>query len=177
MRAQFRPLFLALILPAVGCASAGGVQPAGLHSAVALRSVQTRSYEATTREAVLRALVDTMQDEGFRITRTEPELGLLMAEKDSLSKPGLGKRALRAYVAAATYGIAGNFWHEERTVLEAAAHVSEADGGAKVRFTLQTSVFRANGRPLRTGPIEDVHAYQALFARLDKSLYLQREGL
>lgn len=179
MRSKIRLVAVVLSLPLAACASAGGGQRPGIPSAVELRALQTRSYEATSSKAVMHALLDTMQDEGFRISRTEPELGLIVAEKEHVSQPGTAKKVLRGYLIVATYGAAALLpWQGfRRSVLEATAQVSEAEGGVKVRVGLQLRVLDKDGRVVRAQTIEDGAAYQALFARLDKSLYLRKEGL
>lgn len=174
MRAPIRLATLALLAPLAACASAGGGQRPGIPSVLELRALQTRSYEATNSKAVMQALLDTMQDEGFRIGRTEPELGLIVGEKDSISKPGTAKKMLRTYLMIATYGAVD--LHRD-SVLVATAQVSESGGNVKVRVGLQLRVLDTGGRVARAQTVEDGRAYQALFARLDKSLYLQREGL
>jgi len=177
VRAPTRLAALALVAPLAACATAGGGQRPGIRSAVELRALQTRSYGATSSKAVMQALLDTMQDEGFRISRTEPELGLIVAEKASVSQPGTAKKVLRAYLIIATYGAIGDDLGHQHSVLEATAQVSESDGNVKVRVGLQLRALDKGGRLVRTQTVEDVVAYQALFARLDKSLYLRKEGL
>lgn len=176
MRPKIRLAAVVLSLPLGACASAGGAPPS-VPSAVELRSLQTRSYQATNGKAVMRALLATMQDEGFRIRRTESELGLIVAEKDSVSQPGTGKKLLRAYVMIATYGALGQDIGHQHSVLEATAQVSESDGSVKVRLGLQLRALDKGGNLIQAHTVGDGPAYQALFARLDKSLFLQKEGL
>jgi len=176
MRSKIRLVAVVLSLPLGACASAGGARPS-VSSAVELRSLQTRSYEATNSKAVMQALLATMQDEGFRIRRAEPELGLLVAEKDSVARPGMGKKFLRAYVMIATYGALGGDIGHQHSVLEATAQVSESDGNVKVRVGLQLRALDKGGNLVQAHTVGDGAAYQALFARLDKSLFLQKEGL
>jgi len=178
VRPSLRFASLALVAPLAACASAGGQRPA-IRSSVELRALQTRSYQATSSKAVMQALLDTMQDEGLRVSRTEPELGLIVAEKEHVSQPGTAQKVLRAYLIVSTYGAAALLpWQRfEHTVLEATAQVSEADGGVKVRVGLQLRMLDKGGRVVRAQTVEDGAAYQALFTRLDKSLYLQKEGL
>lgn len=176
MRSKIRLVAVVLSLPLGACASAGGARPS-VSSAVELRSLQTRSYEATNSKAVMQALLDTMQDEGFRIKKTEPELGLIVAERETVSRPGTAKKVLRAYLIIATYGAIGEGLGHQHSVLEATAQVSESDGNVKVRVGLQFRALDGTGRVSRVHTVEDGAAYQALFTRLDKSLFLQKEGL
>lgn len=175
MRTAIRRLSLLLLLaPAAGCASAGA-SPRAVASTIERRALQTRSYEAAPGPLV-QALLSTFQDEGFRIVRTEPELGLVVAENASVSTPGLGKRLLSGYLKLATYGLFRGDG-TRRSVIEAQAVVSRLGASANVRIALELRTLDRNGQLQERRAIDDGSIYQALFARLDKSLFLQREGL
>jgi len=172
----FRLGALALALPLAACASSGASQRPAVASTLELRALQTRGYSATSAKALMQALLDTMQDEGLRISRTEPELGLIVAEREQRIQTGLAKKFLRGYLTLATYGLASPF-PDRRSILEATAQVSEGGGDVKVRLGLELRVLGRDGQLEQAQPVLEGAAYQAFFTRLDKSLYLRREGL
>jgi hypothetical protein len=55
--------------------------------------------------------------------------------------------------------------------------VTPEAAGTRVRISLVAKVTDKDGAVRSVRPVEDPLAYQALLARLDKAVYLQREGL
>jgi hypothetical protein len=56
-------------------------------------------------------------------------------------------------------------------------NVTQEAAGTRVRISLVSKVTERNGNVRSVMPIDDLLAYQALLARLDKAVYLQKEGL
>ena len=104
------------------------------------------------------------------------ESAAVVAENASVSTPGLGKRLLSGYLKLATYGLFRGDG-TRRSVIEAQAVVSRLGASANVRIALELRTLDRNGQLQERRAIDDGSIYQALFARLDKSLFLQREGL
>src|SRR5690606_32007815 len=57
------------------------VLDSGSGSQLAQRNLQTRAFETTDRNRVLRAVIDTLQDLGFLIDQTDSNLGSVSATK------------------------------------------------------------------------------------------------
>ena len=65
----------------------------------------------------------------------------------------------------------------EFSAVEANVNVTQEAAGTRVRISLVSKVTERNGNVRSVMPIDDLLAYQALLARLDKAVYLQKEGL
>lgn len=85
-------------------------------SAVQLRSIQSRTFDTADRNQVLRAIIASMQDQGYAITKVSPEAGTV-----SGVKRGLLRLTASAYPRGAT-----------QTVVRANALVPMAAGDTQV---------------------------------------------
>jgi hypothetical protein len=66
---------------------------------------------------------------------------------------------------------------EGYVIREANVNVTQEAAGTRVRFSLVSKVTEKDGSVRSVRPVQDALAYQALLARLDKAVYLQKEGL
>lgn len=64
-----------------GCAAKNQHVLAAGESQVKLRSIQTRAFDTTNREATLRAIIATLQDLGFVVDKADDVLGSVSATK------------------------------------------------------------------------------------------------
>ena len=77
-------LILSLLLPLafiVGCQSSTNQLLASGESQVQLRSIQSRAFDTTDREKMLRTIMATLQDLGFVIDNADETLGSVSATK------------------------------------------------------------------------------------------------
>ena len=82
-------------------------------SMLEIREVQTRYFETTDSNLVAKAIINTLQDNGFIIQRLEPDLGYIKAKKEVKLKRTIKSRVvgfslLEAYYAtclAFSFGI------------------------------------------------------------------------
>lgn len=78
---------LKLLLPTLifallaGCAAPPESHILEGEQAVKLRAMQTRTFDTTDKNAVLRAVISTLQDLSFVIDRADPDLGTVTATK------------------------------------------------------------------------------------------------
>lgn len=77
------PVVAALLLVACGSGCAAGPESAIFEpgSALESRSIQTRVLRTSDQDAVLRAVISTLQDLGFVLDRADAELGSVSATK------------------------------------------------------------------------------------------------
>lgn len=81
---RLAPLWCAAFLLAAtvaGCGPSTASMVLDEGSAVRLRSMETRAYDTTDREAALRTAMGTLQDLGFAIDQASYELGTITATK------------------------------------------------------------------------------------------------
>jgi hypothetical protein len=75
---------LALALATGGCAAPQVTQVLSTKPAVELRSMQTRAFDTTDQNKMLRTIVSTLQDIGYTIDKVEPPAGTVSATKLTL---------------------------------------------------------------------------------------------
>jgi hypothetical protein len=173
------PVALALFLGA--CAtSQQSAMPRYPQSPLELRQAQTRAFETADTRLVLKAALNALQDEGFVIREANAELGLVTAVREWESrKPNGTLKVLKWVAAVPTYGasLLVPTGKNEFSAVEANVNVTQEAAGTRVRISLVAKVTERNGDVRSVTPIVDALAYQALLARLDKAVYLQKEGL
>ncbi len=148
-------------------------------SALQARQAQTRTIEGVESGVVLKAALSALQDEGFVIRQVNAELGLLTAVKEwrSRKQPGLS-RTVKWLAALPTYGasLLVPTGKTEFTTVEANVNVMAEADETRVRISLVSKVTDGQGRLCSVMPVEDADVYQGLLARLDKAVYLEKEG-
>lgn len=173
------PAALALFLGACATAQHSAV-PHAPQSPLELRQVQTRAFDATDARLVLKAALNALQDEGYVIREANAELGLVTGVMEWQSgKPNGGLRVLKWVAAIPTYGASLLLptGKHEFSAVEANVNVTQEATGTRVRISLVSKVTERDGSVRSVRPVEDALAYQSLLARLDKAVYLQKEGL
>jgi hypothetical protein len=170
---------LALLLG--GCASAPRPAAESLFSsALQARQAQSRTFETEDQKLVLKAVLNVLQDEGFVIREANAELGVVAAVKEWRSRQAnQGLRIAKWIAAPMTYGatLLIPSGKTEFTAVEANVNVTQEAARTRVRISLVSRVTDKQGRVQAVTPVEDGLIYQGLLARLDKAVYLQREGL
>lgn len=76
-----RPCLVLLCLVATACASPPSKEVFAGGSQVELRSYQTRAFDTTDRELMLRSIIATLQDLGFVIDEADDSLAIVSATK------------------------------------------------------------------------------------------------
>ncbi len=181
---------LLIILTLVGLSSCTIVsnQSTTTHQATQLetREFQTRMYDTNDVKLIMKAVVNVLQDDGYIITNAVPDLGVLMAKKEV----DLGNTSAN--------NNENNFWfnffkalnndnkhrtrEEEATyqktkAVEVSINVTEYGKQTKVRANFQAKILDNKGNVVDVFPVNDAKFYQDFFAKTDKSIFLQKEGL
>ncbi|MFH1049845.1 MAG: hypothetical protein V1779_02815 [bacterium] len=145
------------------------------------REFQTREFDTNNTKLILKAMINVLQDDGFVIKNADSELGLLFATKEmNISKTGTGSNQ--------------DFWNQvfenmskkpqqqkEQTynkikVVEASINVSEIGRRSKVRANFQAKILDNLGNAVDVYPVEDQKYYQDFFSKVDKGIFLQKQG-
>jgi hypothetical protein len=173
------PAALALLLG--GCATVQeSAFPRDPLTPLEMRQAQSRTFEAADPRLVLKAALNVLQDEGYTIREANAELGLVTGVMEWRSRqPSQGLKVLKWVAVLPTYGASLLLptGKTEFSALEANVNVTPEAAGTRVRISLVSKVTDKDGGVRSVRPIDDPLAYQALLARLDKAVYLQREGL
>lgn len=162
--------FQALCCPLSGCANemvreALTLQPGALEQ----RRVQTRRFETTNEHELLTASLEVLQDLGFTVDETEPDLGLIVASKNrDASSTG---EMIGAFVIGAasdsevTYNV-------EQKIRASVVTKGLGKAGTSVRVTFQRIVWNNLGEISANESLEEPKLYQEFFAKLSKSVFL-----
>lgn len=171
---------LAIAAAAAGCASGSGARAMLPTSPLDLRVAQSRVFDTADNRLVLKAALNALQDAGFTIRQTDAELGLVTAIAEwQLRSRNTGLRVFKWVAAPFTYGASLLIptGRNEFATIEANVNVTREAGRTRARVSLVSRVADAEGNVRRVEAIADPLAYQSLLARLDKAIYLEREGL
>lgn len=155
-------------------------------SALETRQIQTWRYEDVSETEILSASVGVLQDLGYAIDEVERELGVLSASKRAdASNPAqtAGRIALDVTSCLMTLFIACDNENYKKSdavqdirVTLVVLPVHEADSAHSVRVTMQRIIWDRDGRVSEQSTISEPEVYQAFFSKLDKSVFLEKEG-
>jgi hypothetical protein len=135
-----------------------------------IREFQTRSYEARDTKQVMKAVLNALQDEGFLIKSADRELGFISASKEVDIEDGTERFFAKLFE--------GNYArYKKSSQMEASANVSEFGKQTRVRMIFQTKILDNFNAPVNTIQVEDEIFYRDFFAKVDKSLFIEKEKL
>lgn len=156
-------------------------------SALEVRQVQTREYDATNDEQILSASVAVLQDMGYAIDEIEKELGVLSASKRADATNDLaafGSIAADAAQCIFTFGLgcAGRHYGEIHDVQDIRLTLvtrprRDNEENVSVRITIQRIIWDKEGRLAEQQTITDNEVYVAFFDKLSKAVFLEQEGV
>jgi len=150
------------------------------------REFQTRMFDTNNIKLVMKAMVNVLQDDNYIITNAVTDLGVIMAKKEI----DLGR-------APRGSNVENDFWieffnalnkkgtqkpQEERIfqktkIVEVSINVSEYGRQCKVRANFQAKILDNKGDVVEVYPVQDGKFYQDFFAKVDKAIFLQKQGL
>ncbi|MEN6510305.1 MAG: hypothetical protein ABFD00_00525 [Chloroherpetonaceae bacterium] len=157
------------------------------------REFQTRMYDTNDAKLIMKALVNVLQDDGYIITNAVPELGVIVARKEI--DLGKGKNVSNDYYQNDFWtefflGLAGAYGqnnnnrnnYDERTyqktkLVEVSINVTEYGKQTKVRANFQAKILDNKGNTVNVAEVRDMKFYQDFYAKVDKSIFLQKNGL
>ena len=132
-----------------------------------VREFQSRLFGTKDVKLVIKAMINVLQDEGFIIKTANIELGLLSAIKEVEGNRDIV--SIGSIVIRDTGGI-------KSTITECSANISEYGNQVKVRVNFQKKSIDAKG-VREVGLVEDEKYYQSFFAKVDKSVFIEKEKI
>jgi len=161
MRAKEMVVLLAGLLMFSGCATTGAPAKTQLE----MRQFQTRTFETADAKAVLKAMVNVLQDDGYMIRDANVELGLLSASKEvDVSSGG-------DIFFATLFGGANARW-AKNSLFDVTANVSAYGERCRVRVTFQVKKMNNKGEVMDVKQIEEEKHYVDFFAKVHKGIFL-----
>jgi hypothetical protein len=169
-----------------------------------VREYQTRYFEVNDKNIIMKAVVNTLLDDGYIMKNVNTELGIITAEKGSAIKEKEARNSsiwtavIVGAIIILTLGIillvskdkkdSGDKGsspppqssnkeelYEKNKIIETTINVSEFSSGYKVRAVFQKKVLNNRGEITSIENIDDMKFYQDFFSKLDKSIFLQKE--
>lgn len=155
-------------------------------TALETRQIQTRKFEDVADSEILSASVGVLQDLGYAIDELEKELGVVSASKRAnATDPAevAGRIALDVASCVLTFLFAcDNENYKKSDAIQdirltvVVLPVQKSATTHAVRVTMQRVIWDRDGRVSEQSTIADAEVYQAFFAKLDESVFLEKEG-
>jgi len=173
-----------LLLVAILCGCATPEVPKSAlrlpESTLDIRSIQTRTLEASSETVILAATIAVLQDMEFHIDRIEKPLGVITASKVSDADDKNQKTGLILLDVLCAMGGGGGCdasstaKDDQHITLTMVVLPNRAKAGEyKVRITIQRVIYDKMNRILVLERIDTAETYQTIFDNLRKSLFIQ----
>ena len=172
---------LLLIAGLAGCATA--IPEAALRlpeSTLDVRSMQTRTLEASSELDILTATIAVLQDMEFNVERIEKPLGVITASKISDADSAGEKTGL--FFLDMLCVLSGSGSCDNMSTAKDDQHITltmvvlpslARDRQYSVRITIQRVIYDKMDRIVMLERIDDAETYQMIFDNLRKSLFIQ----
>jgi hypothetical protein len=167
-------VLIALLMTATSCLTgcvnemareALSLQPDALEH----RRIQTRRFETGDEHTLLTASLEVLQDLGFSVDETEPDLGLIVASKNRDASSS-GEMIGAYFIGAATDSEVAYSVEQKIRASVVTRYIGRS--GTSVRVTFQRIVWNNLGEVSANESIDEPKLYQEFFAKLSKSLFL-----
>ena len=154
---MFKKIILVLTcLSFIACLPAFAQKEAA--TALEIRQMQTRTYDVKSKKQLMEAIVNVLQDRGYLINESNYNLGVISGYQEVKEKKFLGYRYVR---------------------YETSVQVNQfKNKNYKVRTNFIKKALDAMGNPSTVKDIKNPEElYRKFFSQLDKSLFIERQGI
>ncbi|MBB65574.1 MAG: hypothetical protein CMO81_10985 [Waddliaceae bacterium] len=158
---------LALPLLTSACISEGHSPPITQSE---IRDIQTHHFATTDTKAVMKAMLNVLQDEGYNINNANLELGLISASKSEDLETPTGK-FLHALLADPNH----RFLKLED--INVSANISSHGNQTKVRVSFQTATKDNVGGTVATRQVLQRGIYQNFYNKVSKSIFFEESEI
>lgn len=168
-----KTIFSVLSLVLVLLVSSGCITSPSPKTQLEIREFQTRSYDTDDFKMVMKAVMNTLQDDGYIIEQANVDLGLLTGKKEIDLESGV--EVFLSSLLAALGG--GETRYRKNSTTEASANISEFGDQIRIRINFQVKVLDNKGGVIKIYQVKDEKFYQEFFAKVDKAIFLAKEKL
>ncbi|MFQ5958645.1 MAG: hypothetical protein ACE5LF_04680 [Alphaproteobacteria bacterium] len=167
---------IALPLLAGGCATKIPDDALKLtEESLELRQLQTRRFDTGDEGMLLSAIAAVLQDLGFTLDESEPDIGVVVASKDRDAVEA-GQVALAIFVALLGSSMPIDK-HQKMRASVVTWPLGDESRETAVRVTFQRLVWNDRGVLWKRQTLDDPQAYQEFFARLSKAIFLEAHSI
>lgn len=151
---------------------------------------QTREFDTNNTKLILKACINVLQDDGFIIKNADPNLGLLFATKEvDLQNSGSSSSSSNDFWSSLIDNMAQQRSSNRNTntnepqayrklkTVESSINVTEMGTRCKVRANFQAKILDNKGNTMEVYSVDDQKFYQDFFSKVDKGVFLQKQGL
>ena len=135
-----------------------------------IRQMQTREFQTTDTKMVLRAILNTLQDEGYMVRQINTEMGFFNATMEIDDENTFGKVWCSFW-----WGPHGT-WRENSAV-ECTANVTLHGEVTRVRANFVIKSMNNRGGVTKIHTVEDPKFYQEFFSKVDKGIFIEKEKI
>lgn len=150
------------------------------------RQYQQREFDTNDVKLIMKAVLNTLQDDGFIVKNAVVDLGLLSATKEISLKSNaqstsddfwtaIFRDAISGRRGASTNRTTEPVRYQNLKQIEATINVSEFGKQTRVRASFQARILDNEGNVMESYPIEDMKFYQDFFVKVDKGVFIQKQ--
>ena len=150
-----------------GCAAS---QPVIQSSQLQTRAFQTRSYDSAETKMVMKAVMHTLQDDGYIVKQANVDLGLLTAQKELDVVDEIEELVVTILAGS-------DARYKKNAIIEASANVSDFGANTRVRINFQKKVMNNAGGVVTVKQVDDLKFYQEFFTKVDKAIFIAKEKI
>ncbi len=148
------------------------------------REFQTRVFDTNDTKLIMKALLNVLQDDGFIVKNAVTDLGLLSASKEIDIQKQNGKENDfwgAFFTSLANSGNKNNRNNTEQTynklkIVEVSVNISDFGLKSKVRANFQAKILDNKGNTVEVKTVDDPKFYQDFFMKVDKGIFIQKQG-
>lgn len=139
-----------------------------------LREMQSKQYYKLTEKQIFIAAVEVLQDTGFIIKKNNFELGVITGEKVRDATDG---RQVAANIAIALLGGQPSAIDKDQKIRVSVVTRKRSNNSVIARVSFQRIVWNTNNQVTRMEYIENPEIYSNFFYKLNKAVFLEKEGV
>ncbi|MCS7000433.1 MAG: hypothetical protein RML15_05835 [Bacteroidota bacterium] len=184
-------LLIALALLVSGCTIVNRPQPPDYEQTqLERRQYQQRDFDTNDTKLVMKAVLNTLQDDGFTVRNAVVDLGLISAVKEIMltNRMRTGQERTPAetwaeiFAAAISRGRAQPSTPQQpqryRNIEQIEATVNVSPFGTRqtrVRVSFVARILDNEGAVIESYPVTDPNVYQQFFLKVDKGVFLEKQ--
>lgn len=188
MRTQHVLIAALLALGTTACTIVSGPRPGALpQTQLQTREYQTREFDTNDVKLLMKAMLNVLQDDGFVVKNAVTDLGFLTATKE-VQLTGTSATRTDQYwtdvfesVFRSSNSRSNTRDRQEQRFnkfkqIEVSVNITEMGRRSKVRANFQARVLDNVGSPVEVYVIQDPKFYQDFFSKVDKGIFIQKQG-